>query len=99
MSPKLCPNSAWMVEAVAHDAIWVVAIGGGGAGKLEDHALDVTGKRQRQRFPVLENVAPVALVVEDPLAVLGLHFDGEDVPRPAGIAVTPAERQRQVFVR
>ena len=87
------------VEAVAHDAIWVVAIGGGGAGKLEDHALDVTGKRKSQRFPVLENVAPVALVIEYPLAVLGLHFDGEDVPRPAGIAVTPAERQRQVFVR
>ena len=87
------------VEAVAHDAVRVVAIGGGGAGELEDHALDVTGEGERQRFPVLENVAPVALVVEDPLAVLALHLDGEDVPGAAGIAVAAAEGQRQVLVR
>ena len=57
------------VEAVAHDAVRIVAVGGGGVDELEDHALDVTGERQRQRFPVLEDVAPVALIVEYPLAV------------------------------
>ena len=51
-----------------------------------------------QRFPILEDVPPVPLVVEDFGAVVFVpQVDAESIPRAAGVAVATAELQWQVF--
>jgi hypothetical protein len=56
-----------------------------------------SGKLAHSRLPVLEHVAPVALVVHDrPTVVVG-HPDRELVPRPARVAVAAREAERQVL--
>src|ERR1035437_7161885 len=84
--------------AIAHNAIGVMAIASRGINKPEDHAFDVAGKGQRQRLPVLENVAPIALVVQYAIALIILDLDSKYVPGAAGVTVTAAESKRQVFV-
>ena len=60
------------------------------------HLLEVAREALGQRLPVLEDVAPVALVAVDRLPVLVPDVDREAVPRPARVAVAAAERERQV---
>jgi hypothetical protein len=49
-------------------------------------------------LPVLENVPPVAFVIQDFRSVmLVMGIDGKPVPGPAGISVSSAELQRQIF--
>ena len=51
-----------------------------------------------QRFPILEDVPPVTLVVEDFGAIVFVaQVDIESIPRAAGVAVATAELQWQVF--
>ena len=85
-------------EAVLEHAVGVVPIEGGGVEELEDHPLDELRVGVDEGLPVLEDVAPVALVVEDLGAVvLVAEVDGEPVPRAARVAVAAAELQRQVL--
>ena len=86
------------IDPVVGDAVGVVAIDGGGIQEGADHALDIFGVRIGQRFPVLEDIAPVALVIQLLRAVRLLDVDRKAVPRPAGVAVPAAEGQRQVGV-
>ena len=64
-------------EALPLDAIGVVAIRGGGVRKLEDHAFEDTRVGKGQRFPILEDVAPIALVVQHRLALGVLEANRE----------------------
>ena len=97
----MCPWVGWIndlpINAVLGDAIGVVAIGGGGVGELADHAGRVAREGKREGFPVLEDVTPVALVIQNPRPVRIFRGDGEAIPRAARIAVPPAEGQRQIF--
>ena len=52
-----------------------------------------------ERLPVLEDVAPVALVIQNLGAVdLAVGIDREFIPGPAGIAVSAAEFKRQILL-
>lgn len=68
------------LEAVAGDAVGVEAVGGGGVEESGDEGVEVMGEGVGEGFPVLEDVAPVALVVEDGLAGWAGGADGEAVP-------------------
>ena len=52
------------LDAGAGDAIRIITVGGGGIEEFGDDARDVVGIGQGQRLPVLEDIAPVALVIE-----------------------------------
>ena len=84
------------VDAVAADAIGVVAVGRHRAEEGFDHRPDIGRVAGDQCFPVLENVAPVALVVDDTRPGRIAHADRELVPRPARVTVAAAEGQRQI---
>jgi hypothetical protein len=86
------------LETSARDPVGVVPVGRGGVEELGDHARDQARERRRQRLPVLEQVTPVALVIEHRLAGGVADGDLEVIPRPAGIAVAAAEGQRQVLL-
>ncbi len=52
------------LDAIASDPVGIVAIGGRGVQELGDHPLDVGREGVGQRFPILENITPVALIVQ-----------------------------------
>ena len=51
-----------------------------------------------QGFPVLKDVAPVALVGYNGLSLLVLHTYRKEIPRARRVAVPSSESERQVFV-
>ena len=69
MGPGIGGINDLPINAVAGDAIGIVAIGGGGIGELANHARRVAGEGKREGFPILEDVAPVALVIQNPRPV------------------------------
>ena len=96
--PRVVGLDGLPFEAVLEHAVGVVPVEGGGVEELEDHALDELGIGVDKGFPILEDVAPVALVVEDLGAVfLVAEVDGKPVPRAARVSVAAAELQRQVL--
>ena len=98
VGPRVVRFDGLPFETVFEHAVGVVSLKSGGVEELENHALNELGIGMDQRFPVLEDVAPVSLVIEDFRAViLVAEVDGEPVPRTAGVAVAAAEFQRQVF--
>ena len=86
------------VDAVLRDAIRVVTIDGGGIYKLGDDTLDKLGITESQRFPVLEYVPPVSFIGKQAVAIFLFELDGKLIPGPTRVAMTAAERYRQVFV-
>jgi hypothetical protein len=96
VGPRVARLGHLPLDAVAGDPVGVVAVGGGRAEEDADHPVDEPGERVRERLPVLEDVAPVALVVEPQAAVAVAHVDREAVPGAAGVAVAPTEGERQV---
>ena len=96
--PGVVGLNLFPLKAILEHAIRVVAVEGGGVEELENHALDELGVGVHERFPVLEDVAPVALVVQNLRpGLLVAQVDGEAVPRTAGVAVTATELQGQVL--
>ncbi len=87
------------LDAGVRHPVGIVAIDGGGVDKLGDDAFEKLREAEAERLPILEDVAPVALVVKHALIVLVAHADAETIPRPARIAVAPAEGERQEFER
>ena len=85
------------VDSLGGYLVWVVAIDGGGVEELGDNAIDIVGVRDRQGFPVLEYVAPVALVGDEPLAVLVVDADVKEIPRATGVSVSAGECEWQVL--
>jgi hypothetical protein len=98
VAPGIAGILDFPVDSFLGDAIGVVSVDGRGVHELGDGALYELGEAQCQRLPVLEDVAPVALVEQGTGAGLVRHPDGKTVPWPAGVAVTPAEGDGQVLV-
>ena len=94
--PRVVGLDGLPVDALASDPVRVVAVGRRGVDEGRDDALQVAGVRAAERLPVLEDVAPVALVASLPVAVVRLDVDREVVPGTAGVAVAAAEAERQV---
>ena len=95
--PRVMGLRHFPIDAPARDPVGVVAVRGRSIEEPRDHARGEAGERLGQGFPVLENVPPVALIIEHPPARRIPGGDGEAVPRPARVAVAPAEGQGQVF--
>ncbi len=87
------------VDPVAGDPVGVESVGGRGVDELGDDRRQIPGEAATQRLPVLEDVAPVALIAEQRLAIGISDPDREVIPRSARITVASRERQRQVLVR
>jgi hypothetical protein len=85
------------VDSLPGNPVGVVTIGRGGIQKLGKDSLQEFREAQVQGFPILENIPPVALVAQFVGTVFVPDLDGKLVPGPAGVAVPPAEGQRQVF--
>src|ERR1035438_7520238 len=85
------------INAVARNTVGVVAVGGRGIDKLADHGGCKAREGDGQRLPVLKDVAPVALVIQDALAAGIPCGDGKAVPGPARITVAAAEGEREIF--
>ena len=98
VGPGIVGLNRFPFETIFEDAVGVVAVERGGVEELENHAFDELGVGVHQGFPVLEDVAPVALVVQNfRTGLFVAQVDGKAVPRTAGVAVPAAEFQRQVF--
>ena len=83
------------VDAGPADAVGVVPICRRRVQEHGDELAQVAGVADAEGFPVLEDVAPVALVAIDQLVTV-VDADGVPVPGPAWIAVAAAEGERQV---
>ncbi len=83
------------VDAGAADAVGVVPVCRRCVQEHGDELAQVAGIADAERLPVLEDVAPVALVAIDQLVTV-VDADGVPVPRPARVAVAAAEGERQV---
>ena len=86
------------VHARSGDVVRVVPVGGRGVDELADHAVQVLGKGEAESFPVLEDVAPVPLVVQTFRSIGVLQLDREVIPGAAGVAMAPAERDGKVLL-
>src|ERR1035437_3474623 len=67
--PRVMRINYLPINTIARDAIRIVAVRSGGVDKAADHAGGKTRKRNSQRLPVLKNVPPVPLVVQDPRTI------------------------------
>ena len=85
------------VYALGGNLIGVVAINGGGVEELRDDTVRIERIGQGERLPVLEDVAPVALISNDTLAFGVVDTDVKQVPRARRVAVAAGEGQRQVL--
>ena len=85
------------VYALVGNLIGVVAVNGSGVEELRDDTVCIERVRQGERLPVLEDVAPVALISNDTLAFGVIDTDVKQVPRARRVAVAAGEGQRQVL--
>ena len=85
------------VYAVAGNAVGVVAIGRRGIEKYRYNTGQILGKAHAHGFPVLKDVAPVALIICAGRAVLVLRNDIEAVPRAGGVSVTARKADGEIF--
>src|SRR5437870_12470357 len=99
VAPRILGVANLPVDAVTSDAIRVVAVGRRGVKEHCDHLVNIAGKTLSQTLPVLENIAPVALIGVKRATLFVLDVNLKSVPWPAWIAVATTETQRQVFVR
>ena len=89
--PRVLGFNHFVVNAFVRDAVGVISVRGSGIEELSDDMIDEQGIGIGQCFPVLEDIAPVALVGHDGLTVFVLHAYVEEVPRSGGVTVTTAE--------
>ena len=85
------------VDAVAGDTIRVISIDRRGVDELRDHARQEGRKTAGQCFPVLEDIAPVACVVQGISSVVVAQDDGELVPWATRVTVAATEPERQIL--
>lgn len=98
VGPGIIGLDGFPVEAILGHPVGIVTIEGGGIEEFVHHALHEARVRMRQGFPVLEDVPPVALIVQYLRAIyLTAGIDGEFVPGAAGVTVTAAELQGHVL--
>ena len=63
VGPRVIRSQLFPFAAVLGQAIRVVAVGGCRVHEAADHGRREIRERHGQRFPVLENVTPIALIV------------------------------------
>src|SRR6056300_470352 len=96
--PRVVRLNSFPIKTVFGNAVRVITVKGGCIQELVYHALDELGVGMRQCLPVLKNIAPVSLVIEDFRTVLFIsRVDGKLVPRTAWITMTTAKLQWEVF--
>ncbi len=95
--PRVLRLDDFPIDALGGNLIGVVAVCRSGIEELGDDAVGVVGIGEREGFPVLENVAPVALIGDKTMAVLVVDTDVEQVPRAARVAMAARESKRQVL--
>jgi len=98
VGPGVVGFDGFPVEAVFGDPVGIVSVEGGGVQELENHSVDESGIGMGQGLPVLEEVPPVPLIVED-FGAIGFVLDvyGKIVPGAAGVAMAAAEFEGEVF--
>jgi hypothetical protein len=98
--PDVCPGivrfGLFPIQARAGNAIGIVAICGRGVQKHADHVFNIFRVGTGQRFPVLENVTPIAFVIEPLGSIRVFDLDRKPIPRTAWIAMSAAEGEGQV---
>ena len=98
---ELCPRVRRVrtlpVNPLPGNAVRVKAVNGHGIDKLRHHIGNVLRVRYQQGFPVLENITPVALVVQHLVAVPISQGDVELIPRTGRVTMPAGENHRQVF--
>ncbi len=82
------------IDTLLADPVGVVAIRRGGIQEGADHAFDKFRIRPGQRFPVLEDIPPVAFIIQLSGTIGVLDVDRKTIPGTAGIAMPAAEGQR-----
>ena len=98
VAPRIVGFLDFPVDAFLGDPVRVVAIHRRRVDELGDDVFDEFRVAERQCLPVLENVAPVALIRQQLVAVFVFQPDGELIPGATRVAVATTERDRQVFV-
>ncbi len=79
--PRVIGVDDFPVNAFRGDAVRVVAVRGSGIEELGDDRVGVVGVRGAECLPVLEDIAPVALIRDERVALFVTHADVEAVPR------------------
>ena len=99
VTPRVMRVFDFPINARARDAIRIVAVRRGGVEENGEHGFEAERITLREAFPVLKNVAPVALIIVDRVPRFIARADGETIPRTARITVATAESERQIFAR
>ena len=91
VGPRVMRFDHLPVDAVAGDTIRVITIDRRGVDELRDHARQEGRKTAGQCFPVLEDITPVACVVQGISSVVVAQDDGELVPWATRVTVAATE--------
>ena len=98
---KLCSRGGWVwtfpINAFTGNAVRIEAINGHSVDELSEHVWNVFRVGNKESFPVLENITPVAFVVEYLIAVLIGEGNVELVPRSGWVAMSAGEDNRHVL--
>ena len=97
VAPRVVRFLDFPVDAFFGNSIGVVAIDRRRVHELGDNAFSESGIAERQCFPVLKDIAPVAFIGQKPVAIFVLEPDRELVPWTAGISVAATKCYRQVL--
>ena len=85
------------LEAFIRDTVGVITVCRGRVEELGNDMIRIERIAVRECLPVLEDIAPVALIAYHRLTFLILHADREQVPGSRRITVTTTERERQIL--
>ena len=85
------------VDTGSGDSIGVVTIRSGRVNKLADHRFNIVRNRDTKSFPVLEDIAPVALKIQQLRTIVLFHLNREFIPGSRRVAMAAAKRKWQVF--
>ena len=90
--PRVCGVFRLPVEACLGDAVGVISVCRSGIEELRNDMIGIERIGIREGFPVLEDVAPVTLVVEDGFSRYRVSgIDIELVPRTCRVTMTTTE--------
>ena len=98
VGPGISRFENFPVDAVPGNTIRIVTVGSRGVDEFGNETFDVSRERKGKSFPVLENVTPVALVVQVLRPIGVFEIDGEVIPGSAGVTMPTAECQRQILI-
>ena len=80
--PRVLRLNHFPVDAFIGNPIGVIAVRRSGVQEFGNDMIDKKRITERERFPVLEDIPPVALISYHRLSFFVLHANREEVPRP-----------------